>query len=180
MAVEKFASSGARMAGGLGAAVGLVALAAMLNDGALTDSIGWTLFFVLLVVGSWATLLRPQLRLADDSLVLVNTIDTITIPLVAIDSIEVRRMVVVRAGGKRYLCPAVSRSMKDLVKEGMAGSRNPTHMPNFIEDRVHARVKEAREFAGAGDAVVRRRWAWFEIALVVVPAVALVIVLLPL
>jgi hypothetical protein len=43
----------------------------------------------------------------------------VSIPLAAIDTIVVRRYLLVRAGGNKYICPAISRPLRKTVRTEM-------------------------------------------------------------
>ena len=45
--------------------------------------------------------------------------EEVTIPLAAIDTVAVRRYLLVRAGGVKYICPAISRSLRKTVRNEM-------------------------------------------------------------
>ena len=46
-------------------------------------------------------------------------LDTSTIPLASIDTVLVRRYLVVRAGGVKYICPAIGRSLRQTARTEM-------------------------------------------------------------
>ena len=39
-------------------------------------------------------------------------LESVTIPLAAIDTVVVRRYLLVRSGGEKYICPAIGRSLR--------------------------------------------------------------------
>lgn len=68
---------------------------------------------------TWAALLRPRVEATPTELRMWTLLDTSTIPLAAIDTVAVRRYLLVRAGGVRYICPAISRSLRKTVRSEM-------------------------------------------------------------
>ncbi|VXB06062.1 hypothetical protein [Nocardioides sp. AX2bis] len=110
-----------------GPAVGLLALAVLvgvvvldvLGQGPDLAPWGYALV-VLLGVLVWAAVLRPRVWVGQGDLVLRTMLETVRLPLAAVEAIAVRQVLVVTAGGRRYVCPALGRSRKALVR-GSAG-----------------------------------------------------------
>ena len=79
---------------------------------------------VLLGVLVWAAVLRPRVWVGQGDLVLRTMLETVRVPLAAVETIAVRQVLVVTAGGRRYVCPALGRSRRALVRgSGGAGGR---------------------------------------------------------
>ncbi|WP_121258272.1 hypothetical protein [Nocardioides ferulae] len=150
-----------------------------------------------LLVGAlvWAAMLRPRVLAAGDDLVLRGMLDTVTVPLAAVDDVVVRQVLAVRAGERRYVSSAVGRSLRQSVRAERPGARGaapatPTGADvtvayaDFVEDRIRQLAEDARQRAGvrrwsaeqdALAAGVRREWAWPEIAGLAGLAVALAV-----
>ena len=64
----------------------------------------------------WASMLRPGVSASQDDLTMRTLFETVTIPLAGIDTVLVRRYLLVRAGGTKYICPAISRSLRKTVR----------------------------------------------------------------
>jgi hypothetical protein len=112
-----------------GPLVGLVALAVLagvvvldlLGQGPELAPWGYALV-VLLGVLVWASVLRPRVWVGQGDLVLRTMLETVRIPLAAVETVVLRQVLVVTAGGRRYVCPALGRSRKALVRgPGRAG-----------------------------------------------------------
>jgi hypothetical protein len=118
--VERFAGGG-RVTGVIGLLIvaGIVALA-------ITDPGGMPLWVtagaLVVAVLIWATMLRPQVSVAEGRLVLRNMLETIRIPLAAVEELAVRQVLVVRVADKRYVCPGVGRSLRHAIRAGSADS----------------------------------------------------------
>jgi hypothetical protein len=56
---------------------------------------------VLAAVLAWASMLRPALWATDDELVMRNMLETVHVPLAAVEQLAVRQVLAVRAGDKR-------------------------------------------------------------------------------
>ena len=83
-----------------------------------------------LVAGlTWVALLRPRVGLQPAPavgrparyLVVRGLVTTVAVPLAAVTDVEVRQMLVVRAGEQRFASPTVGRSRKSLVRSGPGG-----------------------------------------------------------
>ena len=124
----------------------------------------WGAAFAALV--SYASLLRPAVRVDAGALILRNMIDTNVIPLALIDEVVVRQVLVVRAAEKRYVSPAIGNSFFRTIRPKTArdGETELTY-PDYVRDRILHLADGARRRAGSGDLPpVRRLWAWPEIA----------------
>ncbi len=134
---------------------------------------------------------RPRVRVEGRELVLRNMLSTIHLPLAAIEEVAVQQVMAVRAGGKRYVCAGVGRSLRQAMKGsavqkareqagGLRGEiakaqvREPgMNYADFVEIRVQELVNEDRmrrgikRFSPEADELakqVRREWAWPELA----------------
>jgi len=150
---------------------------------------------VLVGILAWSVTLRPRVSLVGDDLELRGMVDTVAIPLAAVEELAVRQMLAVRAGDKRYTSPAVGRTRRALVKGKKAVADPDTAQTSrvaapsyaeFVEDRVRQRVDDAIATTGirrgspeqvALGAGVRRSPAWPEIVALVTSAVGLVVVI---
>ncbi len=190
--VERFPATGGRVIGIMTLLVsgGLVILAIAERDES------WSLSLALgaLALGStaWASMLRPALAIDDDLLVMRNMIDTVHVPLAAIEQIVVRQVLAVFAGEKRYVSPVVGKTRRKLrrAEKGSASEqpkRGEVAYPDFVEDRIRRRANEARSARGIANlsdeqlalaADVRREWSWPVIALIAAPTLLFVVTLL--
>ncbi len=152
----------------------------------------------LVGVLAWAALLKPRVRVADRRLVLVNMLETVSIPLAAVEEVVVRQVLAVRVGDKRYVSPAIGHTLRATLASTRPPKRDPRRgdvlatpqapsYPDLVENRIDQLVMEERkrldvrrgspEVAALG-AEVRRTPAWVEIGLLVVGVVALVVTVL--
>ncbi len=193
--VERFHATSGRVTGwmtvvlaGVVAATGLV----YLGD-------GFPLWLVataaLAGVLAWAAMLRPALWVRDERLVMRNMLETIQIRLVAVEELAVRQVLAVRAADRRWVSTAVGRSLR----KTMTSRRRPPAVGadgkpatavkyvDFVEERLHLLVDEARTAAGirpgspeqrALPDAVRRERAWVPIALIAAASVALLVTIL--
>lgn len=149
---------------------------------------------LVLGVLDWAAMLRPRVRLEGRWLVLRNMLETVRIPLAAIEEVAVRQVLAVRVGDRRFVSPGVGRSVRQALKSNrpVAATRAPgdaptQSYPDFVEERIRHRATEARTLEGverysdaqvALAAEVRREPAWLEIGLLAAAVVGLVVTLL--
>jgi hypothetical protein len=118
-------------------------------------------------------MLRPRVWATESDLVLRNMLDTVRIPLAAIESVAVRQVLAVGAGDARYVSPAIGQSWRRTVKAGRGATRKPAESyPFFVEERIGRLAQDARARLGvrrysAEQAAlaegVRRQPAWVEI-----------------
>jgi hypothetical protein len=143
---------------------------------------------VLAAVLAWASMLRPALWATDDELVMRNMLETVHVPLAAVEQLAVRQVLAVRAGDKRYVSTVVGRPWRKVVRSGGSGGTPADGVPapdlpyaDFVEQRLHHLMEEARTAQGVralsdeqlalADGV-RREPAWLPIGLSVAAAVA--------
>jgi hypothetical protein len=185
--VERFRPTSGRVTG----VIALLVVLAVVVIGVADRESGFPVPVVTgaLVVGVlvWAATLRPRVWLTERSLVLRGMVDTVSIPLAAIEEIVVRQVLAVRAGDRRYVSPAVGRSWRQTLK---SNKRDPNQVdparasyPDFVEQRIRSRADDARAKSGiarysdeqvALAAGIRRELAWPEIIALVVVVVAFV------
>ena len=67
----------------------------------------------------WMALLRPSVSASDTELRLRTLFENVSIPLASVDTVVVRRYLLVRSGGQKYICPAISRSLRKTVRTEM-------------------------------------------------------------
>ena len=174
---EKFARNG----GTAIAVLGAIVIVAFL--------VGWAAAALLGGALIWTSTIRPRVLVQGTELVLRNMVDTIRIPLAAIDEVAVRQVMAVRAGDRRYVCAGAGRSMRQALRGSpsqkarqeagaftgeMAVAMEPGILyADFVENRVNELIRKDRHRLGIGAYTeeaaelakqVRREWAWPEIA----------------
>jgi hypothetical protein len=200
--VEKFAQNGGQVVAVLGALVVLAMLVGWVVD---PDQVALWVVPLALVIAMviWTSTLRPRVLVQGSSLVLRNMVTTVRIPLAAIEEIAVRQVMAVRAGGKRYVCAGVGRTLRqamkgsavDRAREQMGGLRGPVatvREPGMVyadyielrlrelinEDRARRDLKAASPELDTLAEQIRREVAWPEVVGLVVTAVLLVLAVL--
>jgi hypothetical protein len=197
-AVEKFAPNGGTVTA---VVAGLVALAFILAWAIDIHRVALWVPAVALLGSAvvWVSTMRPRVKVQDHELVLQNMVTTTYIPLACIEEVAVRQVMAVRAGGQRYVCSGVGRSMRSALKGsavenarqqigGLRGElakvREPgMHYADYVEIRVQELINEDRmrrgvkKYSPEADELakqVRREPAWSAIA--ILGAAALLVV----
>ena len=114
--VQRFRAAGGRVTGILGLAVCAAAALAFATSGSTRLTVSGLLGCAFAAVLVYAAMLRPQVIASTDELTLRTLFETVTIPLASIDTVVVRRYLLVRSGGNKYICPAVGRSLRKTVR----------------------------------------------------------------
>ena len=163
--VQRFSVTSSRVFGVLAVATAAgVALAAVLDAQGDPSYVAIALA-VFFGTAAWAAMLRPRLELNGSQLVMRNMLETVTLPLEAIESVAVRQVLVVFAGDKRYTSSAIGRTRRQLHRDerrqsggspgGMMGILpalpTPEEKPEnaktsyglFVEERIRSRVADA-------------------------------------
>ena len=192
--VERFAGGG-RVTGviGLVMAAGIVVLAAM-DPGTIPLPVAAAAVVAAVLI--WSTMLKPQVSVSAGNLVMRNMLETIRIPLAAIEDLAVRQVLVVRVGEKRYVSPGVGRSVRQAITASRSdgpvsakpalgpalGGGNPSQVDagiayaDFVEhrlkdladmDRQRRGIRRYSDEAEALGAEVRREPAFVEIVALV-------------
>ena len=173
--VERFRPTSGRVSGVLALIlVAGVLLIRLLDPGSgLPTPVVWAA--VAFGVLAWASLLRPQVWVERDHLVLRNMLETTRVPLAAIERVVVQQVLVVNAGDRRYVSAAIGKGLRQTMKQNR-GTARPTAVdsyPVFVEDRISQLAEDARAQHGVAlmsdeqvalAVGVRRGYAWLEIS----------------
>lgn len=187
--VERFRPTSGRVVGAIGLLLVVGLVAAGVADPAAFPA---PVVAGALVVGVliWAAMLRPGLALTRSALVMRNMLDTVEIPLAGIEEVAVRQVVAVRSGDRRYVSPAVGRSVRQVFRARSRGGSGDAAVPatyaDYVEDRIRSAAADAARAAGvrprsqeqvALGRDVRRTPAWVEIALLAASVAGFVVTL---
>jgi hypothetical protein len=133
---QRFRANNGRIIG----VIGLLLCAALAVVLVTTESVGVA---VPGVIGSvfvaglvWMALLRPSVAATGSELRLRTMFESVSIPLASIDTAVVRRYLLVRAGGRRYICPAISRPLRKTIRAEMKWSGHSSLQPGLSLDRL--------------------------------------------
>lgn len=133
--LETFVPTGGRVAGVLGLvmAAGVVASSVVARDDVpVAVGAGALVAGVL----AWAALLRPRVSVSTETLHLRNMLETVHVPLAAVDELVVRQVLMVRAGDKKFVSPAVGRTLRKLLKAPRPNQMFLPSLPTQMDDGV--------------------------------------------
>ena len=156
--IEKFRPTNSRVFGVLAVLSGAVipVLWAVDRNAGIPGWLVWaSLLFGVLAFGS---MLLPAIWLTPERLVLRNMLESVSIPLVAVEQVAVRQVTAVLAGEKRYVCSAVGRSWRKALRSGHPPEADPTALApanphdiayaDFVQQRIYERAAEERQRLG--------------------------------
>lgn len=185
--VEWFEATGNKVWGAIAILFGLaVAVVTTLDHDGSVIVCAFLLFALLAYASMW----RPRVGATGETLLLRGMYSTQSIPLASIDSIIITRTFAAHVIGRNYVSSAVGRGLRESVqgkKRPKDGSMPAMGYADLVETRLAALVADARQRHGVAQgseeqsalaAQIRRTWAWPEMALSVVVALALVISIL--
>ena len=191
--VERFRPTSGRFTGAVLVVAGaLMFVASVIDPGGVVPEVGVGGLLAALI--GWAAALRPRVSLVGEDLELRQMLETVTIPLAAVEELVVRQVLAVRAGEARFTSSAVGRKRKALLRGGASVQTEtevtkPDVAPSyadFVEDRIRQRLDDVRARTdvrpGSDEQValaagVRRVPAWSEIVLLAVTVLSLVLVI---
>ncbi|CUR57181.1 conserved membrane hypothetical protein [metagenome] len=175
--VEYFKPTGGRFIGGAGLVAVVVIVALYLLNGLQSSELKFLAGLGCLALLIWVAVLRPRIGVSTDRLVLRGMFSTLTIRLASVEQLVLRQFLAVLVEDQRYTSPAAGRSLRQMRRTA-GDERDPLNVySDFIEDRIRSRVSEAKSLSRGEDALppVRRAWAWPEITVLAVLALALVV-----
>jgi hypothetical protein len=192
-AVQWFRPTSGRLLGplALAACFGLVVLAFSERDQDYALRLGFGAIFVGVL--AWSSMVRPGLGIVGSTLVLRNMLETVHVPLAAIEELAIRQVLVLRAGDRRYVSPAIGKTWRHLLKSPRAAGASAVEhamagsYPDFVETCIRQLSQDARDEAGikrgsaehvALGAGVRRVPARIEIGLLLVTGLGLIFTLM--
>jgi hypothetical protein len=154
--VEAFRPTSGRVVGVLGLLIVLVILVLGVREGFPLWMIGLVVTAGVLI---WSALLRPGVRIVGDELVLRNMFLTHAVPLAAVEEVAVGRVLVVRAGDRKLISPAIGRSLNQVVRPRKAVRGGPdsgrdlvklagSSYPDFVVERIRLAASDHRAQPG--------------------------------
>jgi hypothetical protein len=84
----------------------------------------------------WLAMLRPSVAASDTELRLRTLFQTVTIPIASVESVVVRRYLLVRSGGQKYICPAISRPLRKTLRSELRWRGPQLMAPAVPEERL--------------------------------------------
>ncbi|WP_151083187.1 hypothetical protein [Nocardioides cynanchi] len=135
--LQRFRPTNGRAMGVLGIVLCVAIAAVFVTSASAATAVPATLACAAAGVLIWAAMLRPSVSATSDELRMRTMFETVEIPLASIDTVLVRRYLLIRSGGRKYICPAISRSLRKTVRSEMkwnGGGGGNLLMPGVAAD----------------------------------------------
>lgn len=120
--METFTASNGRVTGVLGLLTAAFIAVMFVISAPARIAVPGVIACLFAAVVLWGAMLRPGVSATADDLLMRTLFESVTIPLAGIDTVLVRRYLLVRAGGSKYVCPAIGRSLRKTVRSEMKWS----------------------------------------------------------
>lgn len=193
--VETFKPTSGRLGGVVTAGLAVLIAVIALVDGEGGLGPRFATGSILAAVTAWGAALYPALWVTESRLVMRNLLETVQIPLGAIESVVIRQVTAVRAGDERFVSSVIGRSFRDTRRldrkrrDPRQSAPQPPSLPtvpayaDFVGERISNLAEGARARSGirlpseehqALVRDVRRSPAWMVIVPLVVAALAFV------
>jgi hypothetical protein len=117
--VHRFRPTNGRITGYLGLAMCAFGVVVFSLSGSTHTRVSGLIGCAFAAVLVWGGMLRPQVYATTTELRMRTLFESVAIPLASIDTVVVRRYLLVRSGGNKYICPAISRSLRKTVRAEM-------------------------------------------------------------
>ncbi|HEY3528598.1 MAG TPA: hypothetical protein VGK78_05565 [Nocardioides sp.] len=151
--IQRFRPTNGRAMGALGLAMAACAAVLFVVYESPAVAVPGVLGCAFLAGLVWMAMLRPSVAATTTELRLRTLAGDVSIPLASIETVVVRRYLLVRSGGQKYICPAISRPLRKTVRAEMRWSGSPQMLsPDLSEERLsggrlRTEVKGANEMA---------------------------------
>ena len=126
--VQRFRPNNGRIIGWIGIVLAAAVVVILLTTESPRVAVPGVLGCALVAGLVWMALLRPDIWATATDLELRSMFETVTIPLASIETAVVRRYVLIRAGGEKYICPAISRPLRKTIRDELKWSGSPNLM----------------------------------------------------
>jgi hypothetical protein len=135
--VHRFRATNGRLTGVVGLLVCLGLGVVFAVSGSSHTAVPGVVACAFAAVLVWLAMLRPSVSATDDELRMRTLFETVSIPMASIETVVVRRYLLVRSGGVKYICPAISRSLRKTVRSELKWRPNQLMMPGAanLEER---------------------------------------------
>jgi hypothetical protein len=120
--LQRFRPTNGRVMGLLGIVLCGALAAVFVTSAPASTAVPATLACAFAALLVWAAMLRPTVAATSEELRIRTMFETVEIPLASIETVLVRRFLVVRSGGRKYICPAISRSLRKTVRSELKWS----------------------------------------------------------
>jgi hypothetical protein len=140
---QRFRPNNGRIVGVIGLLLCATVAIVLVTTESASVAVPGVLACVLVAELVWMALLRPSVTATASELRMRTMFESISIPLASIDAAVVRRYLLVRAGGRRYICPAISRPLRKTIRAEMKWSGQSGLQPGLSLDRLSEATGES-------------------------------------
>ena len=135
--IERFRPTNGRFMGVLGLALCAFVAAVFVVSESAHVAVPGVVACAFAAVFVWLVMLRPSVSASTTELYLKTLFWNVAIPLASVETVLVRRYLLVRSGGRKYICPAISRSLRKTVRTEMKWGGSPQILtPGLSEERL--------------------------------------------
>jgi hypothetical protein len=120
--IQRFRATNGRLVGVIGLVLCAVVVGVLVASDPPSVAVPGVIGCLFVAGLVWMSLLRPSVAATVTELHVRTLFETIHIPLASIDTVVVRRYLLVRSGGRRYICPAISRPLRKTIRSEMKWS----------------------------------------------------------
>lgn len=139
--IQRFRPTNGRVMGGLG----LVLCAFLVVVFVLVEpphaAVPGVLACALGAVLVWMAMLRPDVAVTSTQLRMRTLFETVSIPLASVETVVVGRYLLVRSGGQKYICPAISRPLRRTVRTDLKWGGRQFMSPGLSEESLAGRLQ---------------------------------------
>lgn len=134
--IHRFRATNGRVMGGIGLALCLLAAVLLVVTESRAVAVPGVIGCAFVGVLLWMALLRPSVAATSSELRLRTVFESVSIPLASVETVVVRRYLLVRSGGRRYICPAISRPLRKTIRDELKWSGSNLMQPGVSMDRL--------------------------------------------
>jgi hypothetical protein len=114
--IQRFRPTNGRVMGALGLLMSAFVAVVLVVSEPPEVAVPGVLACLFLAVLVWLAMLRPGVAATETDLHLRTLFESVQIPLASVETVVVRRYLLVRSGGRKYICPAISRPLRKTVR----------------------------------------------------------------
>lgn len=134
--IQRFRPNNGRVIGWLGLVLCVAVAVVLVMSEPLSVAVPGVLGCAFVGFLVWMAMLRPSIAAHRTELEMRTMFESVRVPLASIDTVVVRRYVLIRSGGRRYICPAISRPLRKTVRAEMKWSGQSGMQPGLSLDRL--------------------------------------------
>jgi hypothetical protein len=134
--LERFRPTNGRVTGILGVGLCVLVAAAFCAYEPVGAAVPGVIGCAMAALLIWLAMLRPSVAVSETHLRLRTLFETVSIPMASIETVVVRRYLLVRSGGRRYICPAIGRSLRKTVRTEMRWGGQQMMAPGLTAEQI--------------------------------------------